>query len=121
PRLPSANRGAGLRSVQLAVAELLHRGAAVLVRQAVEIEDAVHVIGLVLHDARLEAFRLDLDRRAVDVEASNDDRGRPAHREPQARNGQATLVDLLLALEGDDLRVRDRARAVLAVVEDEEP
>jgi hypothetical protein len=91
-------------------------------RGAVDDQDAVEVVDLVLHAPRTTAFQVERHLLAALVSSLDPHRGRALHRNEHALKGQAALVlgDDLVALPGK-ARIDDRGGAVaVATVEDED-
>src|SRR3954466_5616097 len=88
----------------LALAHRAHRRLALLARRAVEDEDAVEVVELVLDDARLEAGGLDDEVLAELVAGADADGDRALDVDEHERQAQAALLgDLLVAAGPVDL------------------
>jgi hypothetical protein len=88
----------GVRAEPLGLADRLHRGAACLPIEAVDEQDPVEVVGLVLDRAGEEVRALDDDRLAVHVEPVGDDAAGPEAVDREPGQGQAalgTVLDLL--------------------------
>src|SRR5262245_26405109 len=87
------------------------RRAARLLRRAVDDQDPVEVVELVLGDARGEALELERELLAVDSLALETHGGRALDRGEHAREREAALlVDLALVALRDDDRVHNRER-----------
>src|SRR5438552_974906 len=91
-------------------------------RRAVEDQDAIEVVGLVLGDARVRLLELVPHLGAVLVLAPDRDLRRPLDREKHALDREAALVlDRRHLAAVDDLRVRERDGLALGDLEDEQP
>src|SRR3954447_7556541 len=91
-------------------------------RRAVEDQDAVEMVGLVLRDARVRLLELVPHLGAVLVAAGDHDRLGSLDREKHALNRKTSLVvDGCLRAPLHDLGIRERDDLVLCALEDEQP
>ena len=94
-------------------AQDVHRPAANVAVEPVDVELAVEVAALVLQAARHQPGAFDADRRSRRVDAFDCRVVGAAQRKPQAGKRQAALVAVLLAIGRDELRVDDDPRYVV--------
>src|SRR5262245_5704114 len=117
----SSGRGVGLRvGLDLLLAKLLHAlahvHAALEPADAVDEEDAVEVVDLVLEAHRLEPLGLDLERVAVEIGRAQAHALGALDVGLEVRNREAAFVPADLALGLDDLGVHEDARVLLGAL-----